>query len=100
VELCDIWTGAIIGSMSRNGRFSAKQTRVVGLLAHLFHPVALHAVLRHVIPCDHAGDLMVGIHHHQVAQTHSAEEAIAPLHAAALIYAVRRAVHVRADVQP
>lgn len=62
--------------------------------------MALHSVLRHVIPSDHAGDLMVSIDHYKMSKAHGAEETIASLYAAALVDAVRRTVHVRADVQP
>ena len=84
-------------------KFSAKKSRAGDLdldLAHLLHPVALHAVLCHIVPGDHASNLVICIYHHKVTETHGAEEAIAPLHAAALIDAVRCAVHVWTDVEP
>ena len=74
--------------------WSRKQSR------YLFDPVALHSMLRHVIAGDHASNLMIRVHHNEVPEAHSAEEAVAPLDAAALIYAVWRAIHVRPNVQP
>lgn len=67
---------------------------------HLLHPVALHAMMSDVIPRDDARDLMEGVHHYEVSETHSAEEPVTPLHAAALVHTVRGAVHVRPNIQP
>ena len=42
---------------------NSKDSESDELSGYLFDPVALHSVLRDIIPRDHAGDFMIRIHY-------------------------------------